>query len=104
VGGTLENAFEDFSKRGRGLRDEVIALGPQISRWDFAAAGDPKMRRGIFRLRFEHDAHNEADSQSEQEAGHVFSINAFFIQHEKTPDGYSAKKIRGSAATGIFRQ
>ena len=37
-------------------------------------------------------AHDEADSQPEQEARHVFSIDAFFIQHEKTPDGYGAKK------------
>jgi hypothetical protein len=82
LGDTLENAFEDFSKRSRSLRDDVITLGPQISRWDFAAARDPKMRRRIFRLRVEHDADDEADSQSEQEAGHVFSIDAFFIQHE----------------------
>jgi hypothetical protein len=82
VGGTLENAFEDLSKRGRSPRDDAFALGRQLSRWDFAAAGDPEMRRRIFRLRLEHDANNEADSQSEQEAGHVFSIDAFFIQHE----------------------
>jgi hypothetical protein len=82
LGDTLENSFEDFSKPSRSLRHDIIALGPQISRWDVAAARDPKMRRRIFRLRLEYYADDEADSQSEQEAGHVFSIDAFFIQHE----------------------
>jgi hypothetical protein len=104
LGDTLENAFEDFSKRSRSLRDDVITLAPKISRPDFAATRDPKMRRRIFRLRLEHDADDEADSQSKQEAGHVFSIDAFFIQHEKTPDGYSAKKIRGPARARNFQQ